>query len=94
MSITPNVAHKNTNKSTPMRRSQRRATEGEAVETAAGAGGSKVSVEDLISPTALALLAKGSLGSEIIACRFKQAESKAVEWAQFGIASRGRFRIH
>src|SRR6202795_2219870 len=32
MSITPSVAHKNTNRSTPMRRSHRRAIEGEGLE--------------------------------------------------------------
>src|ERR1700682_5187978 len=38
MSITPSVAHKNTNSSTPMRRSHRRATEGEGLETETGTG--------------------------------------------------------
>ena len=40
MSITPSVAHKNTNKSTPMRRSHRRATEGEGLEAETGTGAS------------------------------------------------------
>src|SRR5580692_1021270 len=62
MSITPSVAHKNTNKSTPIRRSQRRATEGpgHATETEFSDGG-------LSSPTLVGSLAKGSLGSQIIA---------------------------
>src|SRR5271170_3944468 len=62
MSITPSVAHKNTNKSTPIRRSQRRATEspGRATEAGLSAGG-------VSSPTLVGSLAKGSLGSEIIA---------------------------
>src|SRR5229473_6418544 len=66
MSITPSVAHKNTNRSTPMRRSHRRATEGEGLETDTGAGttGTEVSVGGLSSPTPVESLAKGSLGSE------------------------------
>src|ERR1019366_3410349 len=69
MSITPSVAHKNTNKSTPMRRSHRRVTEGEGLETETGTGttGTDVSDGDLSSPTPVESLAKGSLGSEIIA---------------------------
>src|SRR3977135_1724017 len=42
MSITPRVAHKNTNRSTPMRRSHRRANEGEGLETDIGGGGGGV----------------------------------------------------
>src|SRR5271157_5341616 len=71
MSITPSVAHKNTNRSTPMRRSHRRATEGSGLETETGTGtaaaGTDVSAGDLSSPTPVESLAKGSLGSEIIA---------------------------
>ena len=73
MSITPSVAHKNTNRSTPMRRSHRRATEGEGLEretgtdACAGPTGTAVSAGGLSSPTLVESLAKGSLGSEIIA---------------------------
>src|ERR1700682_1956918 len=73
ISITPSVAHKNTNNSTPMRRNHRRATEGERLETGTGPGtwtgrtGIEVSAGDLSSPTVVASLAKGSLGSEVIA---------------------------
>ncbi len=73
MSITPSVAHKNTNRSTPMRRSHRRANEGEGLEKATGTGssagttGMDVSDGDLSPPTLVESLAKGSLGSEIIA---------------------------
>src|SRR5208282_3459659 len=67
ISITPSVAHRNTNRSTPMRRSHRRATEGEGLETLTGAIGTDVSAGDLSSPTLVGSLAKGSLGSEIIA---------------------------
>src|SRR5271155_5703797 len=69
MSITPMVAHKNTNKSTAMRRSHRRAAEVEGLETETGTPttGTALSTADLSSPTAGVWLAKGSLGSEIIA---------------------------
>ena len=73
MSITPSVAHKNTNRSTPMRRNHRRATAGEGLETETGTGacagttGTEVSAGDLSPPTLVESLAKGSLGSEIIA---------------------------
>src|SRR5882762_1499107 len=77
MSITPSVAHKNTNRSTPMRRSHRRANEGEGLETDIGGGactgawtgttGIDVAAGDLSPPTLVESLAKGSLGSEIIA---------------------------
>src|SRR6202011_4827093 len=85
MSITPSVAHKNTNRSTPMRRSHRRANEGERLETEISAGastgrtGMEVSAGDLSSPTVVASLAKGSLGSEVIArVVIRKAVSKAV----------------
>src|SRR5271155_4477373 len=89
VSITPSVAHKNTNSSTPMRRSHRRATEvdGLAMETGSGASpgtaGTHASAGDLSSPTLVELLAKGSLGSEIIA---RVVVSKAVGWAQDPVA--------
>src|SRR5271157_324044 len=67
MSITPSVAHKNTNSSTPMRRNHTRAAEGEGLGTGTGAGGTDVSAGDLSSPTLVEPLARGSLGSEIIA---------------------------
>src|SRR5208283_4282394 len=69
ISITPSVAHKNTNKSTPMRRSHRRAKEGEGRGTGSWpeTDGAVASAGDLSSPTLLGSLAKGSLGSEIIA---------------------------
>ena len=69
ISITPSVAQKNTNKSTPKRRSHRRAAEGDGGDAEAGVGSTPYpgSVGDLSSPTLLELLAKGSLGSEIIA---------------------------
>src|SRR5271169_639349 len=73
MSMTPSVAHKNTNRSTPTRRSHTRATEGEGLGmetgTSAGTGttGAHASAGGLSSPTLVELLAKGSLGSEIIA---------------------------
>src|ERR1700687_329526 len=90
MSVTPSVAHKNTNKSTPMRRSHRRATEGEGLETETGTGactgttGTDVSAGDLNSPTPVESLAKGSLGSEIIA---RVVVSKAVGRARDRVAS-------
>src|ERR1700686_4203572 len=73
MSITPSVAHKNTNRSTPMRRSHRRASEGEGLETETGTGacpgmtGMDGCDGDLSSPILVESLAKGSLGSEVIA---------------------------
>src|ERR1700716_2481574 len=85
MSITPSVAHKNTNRSTPMRRSHRRANEGERLETEISAGACTgtteidVSAGDLSSPTLVESLAKGSLGSEVIArVVVSKAGSKAV----------------
>src|ERR1700726_1050670 len=70
MSITPSVAHKNTNRSTPMRRRHSRATEGEGLETETGTGaettGMDVGAGDLSSPMLVESLGKGSLGSEII----------------------------
>src|SRR5260370_33305083 len=65
MSIAPSVAHKNTNRSTPARRSHRRAAEGVGWETGSGTAGTDVSAGDWSSPTPVVLLAKGSLGSEI-----------------------------
>jgi len=93
MSITPSVAHKNTNRSTPMRRSHTRAIEGEGLETETGTGttGTDVSVGDLSSPTLVESLAKGSLGSEIIA---RVVDSKAVGWARNRVASQRKFRPH
>src|SRR5271163_3809093 len=81
INITPSVAHKNTNSSTPMRRSHSPATErvlaGEASgdvdgagETATGPGplaGAELSPWGLNFPTPVESLAKGNLGSEIIA---------------------------
>src|ERR1700687_5519120 len=73
MSITPSVAHKNTNRSTPRRRSHRRATEGAGLETETGTGactetsGIDVAAGDLSSPIRVESLAKGSLGSGVIA---------------------------
>src|ERR1700693_5408638 len=67
MSITPIVAHKNTNRSTPMRRSHRRAAEDEGLEPETGTDAPPpvdVSTGDLSSPTPV--VANGSLGSEII----------------------------
>src|ERR1700691_6624458 len=57
MSITPRVAHRNTKNSTPMRRSHRRANEGERDETETAAG-------RLSSATLTGALANGSLESE------------------------------
>ena len=77
--MTPIVAHKNTNRSTPMRRSHRRAAEGAGLETETGTGtpttGTDVCTGDLSPPTPVVSLAKGSLGSEIIA---RVVVSKAV----------------
>jgi hypothetical protein len=93
MSITPSVAHKNTNRSTPMRRSHRRATDGERLETETGTGacagttGTAVSAGDLSSPTLVESLAKGSLGSEIIA-------RVVVDKARDRLASPAQFRTH
>src|SRR5258708_34536631 len=77
MSITPRVAHKNTNRSTPMRRSHRRTTEDERLETETGRGactgawtgtsGMDASAGNLSSPTLEESLAKASWGSQIIA---------------------------
>ena len=83
MSITPSVAHKKTNKSTPTRRSHRRATEGEDWEAEPGTGltWAEVSDGDLNSPTLVGSLAKGSLGSEIIApVVISKPVNKAVGW--------------
>src|SRR5271154_5442589 len=69
MSITPIVAHRNTNSSTPMRRSHRRAAEDEGLEAETGTGDPPtvdVPSGDLNSSTPVLSLAKGSLGSEII----------------------------
>src|SRR5450759_324622 len=86
MSITPSVAHKNTNRITPRRRSHRCATEGEGLEAETGTGtsGTDVSAGDLSSPTPVESLAKGSLGSEIIA---RVVVSKAVGRARDRVAS-------
>jgi hypothetical protein len=86
MSITPSVAQKKTNTSTPMRRSHTRATEGEGLETETGTGtiGMDASVGDFSSPTLVESLAKGSLGSEIIA---RVVVSKAAGWARDRFAS-------
>src|ERR1017187_3799432 len=68
MSMTPTVAHRNTNKSTPMRRSHSRANDGRPADTGIGATkGAGGSTGGLSSPTPVVWLAKGSLGSEIIA---------------------------
>src|SRR5450631_1104799 len=93
MSITPSVAHKNTNSSTPMRRSHKCAIEGEGVagEIGTETGATDVSAGDLSSPTPVESLAKGRLGSEIIA---RVVVSKAVGWAQDRVASRRKFRTH
>src|SRR5208282_1261282 len=60
MSITPSVAHKNTNSSTPIRRIHRCAIEvdGPGTETS----GADVSAGDLSSPTLVVSPAKGNLG--------------------------------
>jgi hypothetical protein len=93
MSITPSVAHKNTNRSTPMRRSHRRATDGERLERETGTGacagttGTAVSAGDLSPPTLVESLAKGSLGSEIIA-------RVVVDKARDRFASPAQFRTH
>ena len=99
MSITPSVAHKNTNKSTPMRRSHRRAKGGEGSATGSGpeTDGADASAGDLSSPTLLGSLAKGSLGSEIIA---RVVLSKAVSLAVMAVGQADRshpqrkFRTH
>ena len=98
MSITPTVAHKNTNSSTPMRRSHTRATEGEGLEAetgtdaciggCTGTSGTDVSVGTLNSPTLVESLPKGSLGSEIIA---RVVVDKAVGWARDRVASQRKF---
>src|SRR6266849_2988939 len=90
ISITPSVAHRKTNRSTPIRRSHRRAAEGEGLGTETGARttGTDVSGGGLSCPTPVESLAKGSLGSEIIArVVVSKAESKAVVWAQDRVAS-------
>src|SRR6266403_4984177 len=84
MSITPSVAHRNTNRSTPMRRSHRPAAERAGTETGAGTTGTDVSVGGLSSSTPVESLAKGSLGSEIIA---RVVVSKAVGQAWDRVAS-------
>ena len=85
----------------PMRRSHTRATEGEALKTETGTGactgactgtsGTTVSVGGLSSPTPVESLAKGSLGSEIIA---RVVVSKAVGWARDRTVSPRKFRTH
>src|ERR1700676_4382781 len=73
MTMPPSVAPKIANRSTPMRRSHSRATEGEGLETETGTGacaettGMDVGAGDLSSPMLVESLGKGSLGSEIIA---------------------------
>src|ERR1700675_2475098 len=101
MSITPSVAHKNTNRSTPMRRSHRRATEGEGLEAETGTGactgttGTDASDGDLSSPTLVESPAKGSLGSEIIArVVFSEAVSKAMGRRGIGSHPQRKFRTH
>ncbi len=100
MSITPSVAHKNTNKSTPMRRSHRRGKEAEGPATGSGpvTDGADASSGDLSSPTPLGSLAKGSLGSEIIA---RVVLSKAVSLAVMAVGKawdrlhpQRKFRTH
>ena len=58
ISITPSVAHKNTKSKTPMRCNHKRIPDGEGLETAAAPNGAGASGDSV---------AKGSLGSEIIA---------------------------
>ena len=65
-----------------MRRSHRRATEAEGLETVTGA--SDVLAGDLSSPTLVESLARGSLGSEIIA---RVVVSKAVGRARDRVGS-------
>ena len=97
MSITPSVAHKNTNRSTPMRRSHRRANEGEGLETETGTGactgttGMDVSAGDLSPPTLVESLAKGNLGLEVIA---RVVISKAVGRRGIGSHPQRKFRTH
>jgi hypothetical protein len=68
MSMTPTVAHRNTNKRTPMRRSHKRALETDDPAAGGGADGrTGVSGAGLISPRPVDSAAKGSLGSDIIA---------------------------
>jgi hypothetical protein len=95
ISITPRVAHKNTNSSTPMRRSHTRATEGLGLGTETGAGGEGASAADLNSPAAAESRAKGSLGSEIIArVVIGRVVSKAVGLTRDRIAPQRKFRTH
>src|SRR6266853_1502501 len=105
MSITPSVAHKNTNRSTPMRRSHRRATEGAGLERETGTGactgackgttGTDVSAGDLSPPILVGSLAKGSLGSEIIArVVISKAFSKAVGRRGIGSHPQRKLRTH
>src|ERR1035438_835791 len=69
ISITPRVAHKKTNKSTPIRRSHRRAMEGEC--WLSGTGTERAEMADSGGgwsfETPAVSLGNGSLGSEIIA---------------------------
>src|SRR5260370_31436374 len=69
ISITPSVAHKNTNRSTPIRRIHMRIDEGAGRETESGKDmpGANVSVGGFRFPTSSESVANGSLGSEIIA---------------------------
>ena len=75
VSITPSVAHKKTKSSTPIRRSQRCAVDGKGggdgndreTEFGVETWGTDVLAGELISPTLGESLAKGSLGSEVIA---------------------------
>src|SRR5258708_11705054 len=105
MSITPRVAHKNTNRSAPMRRSHRRATEAERLETETGTAactgawtgttGMDALAGDLSSPTLVESLVKGSLGSEIIArVVVSKAVSKAVGSRGIGSHPQRKFRTH
>src|SRR5260370_42533787 len=100
MSITPSVAHKNTNRSTPTRRSHRRAAEGVGWETGSGTAGTDVSAGDWSSPTPVVLLAKGSLGSEISGSEIMHASLSVRPllrpWGGRGIRLhlRRKFRTH
>src|SRR5208282_4498008 len=80
ISITPSVAHKNTNSSTPTRRNHTRATEGEGFTTDTGTSGTDPSSGGLSSPTLVVLLAKGSLGSEISGSEIMHASSFVRAW--------------
>src|SRR5208282_6035999 len=96
ISITPSVAHKNTNSSTPTRRNHKRATETEDWGTGTRPSATDASSGDLSSPTLVVLPAKGSLGSEILGSEIMHASLFVRRWEGRGVGlhPQRKFRTH